>query len=53
MPRIWSVAPSAKICRKYPASVRRPVNVPMKNRRKIWKEPIQLTSAGARFRDAV
>jgi hypothetical protein len=42
--------PTMNTGRKYPASVKRPDRVPMKKRQKIWTEPIQEMSEGARFR---
>ena len=40
-PRRVRNVPAAKVARKYPASVKRPAKVPMKNRAEIWTEPIQ------------
>lgn len=50
VPATTSTEPVAKRGRKNPASVKRPVKVPMKKSRKISNEPIQEMSDGARFR---
>lgn len=44
------IAPEIDSGRKNPASVRRPVKVPMKKRRKTLMDPIQEMSDGARSR---
>lgn len=41
-PRRVKAEPAAKVARKYPASVKRPAKVPMKNKAAIWTEPIQM-----------
>lgn len=48
MPRMVKTVPARSTGRKKPASVKRPVKVPMKKVRKIWIEPIQLMSEGGR-----
>jgi hypothetical protein len=45
-PIIATRDPVRKTRRKYPASVNRPVNVPMKKRRKTWIEPTHEMSDG-------
>jgi hypothetical protein len=49
-PKTPAKEPKRKTGRKEPASVSLPVKVPMKKRRKIWKEPIQDMSEGGRPR---
>lgn len=46
IPSICSAEPVRKICRKYPASVARPVKVPVKKSRNTWMEPIHDISEG-------
>jgi hypothetical protein len=48
-PRTATKEPMEKTKWKYPASVRRPVKVPTKNRRKTCVEPIQATSEAERL----
>ena len=49
IPISWSVVPMRNRSRKWPASVRRPLNVPMKKRRKTWIDPTQEMSEGGRW----
>jgi hypothetical protein len=50
-PSTPKIDPVKKTRRKYPASVRRPVKVPMKKRRKICTVPIQETVEGVWWRE--
>jgi hypothetical protein len=50
-PNTLRIEPVKKTARKYPASVRRPVKVPMKNRRKICTVPIQDMVDGDSWRE--
>jgi hypothetical protein len=50
-PKTTKIVPVKNTRRKYPASVRRPVKVPMKKRRKICMVPIQEIVEGWALRE--
>jgi hypothetical protein len=50
VPSVTSIAPDIVVMRRYPASVRRPLMIPMKKRRKTAMEPTHAISERAWFR---
>lgn len=53
VPVTWRREPRRKMGWKWPASVRRPENVPREKRRKTWVEPIQEMEEGVWWRVVV